>query len=206
MHSQLKITPDLIPHKNFHKGKWLLPIKRPNWYYFKKGKNKNTISNTSFLHSIDKPLKELVKFLHKKGIKTTPSCAGHHISEKNFEKIYTSLKKDKKDIRKNGLLFKDCETGKIYIYKNKNYILPWTKKKFLSNVMNYQKQGVIGLKLKNKKWKEEILNLNIPNVKIKERDFILLFFVNNKSGNNSDKWKKITKKVKRIIKEKLNNP
>ena len=147
----MKITPNFIPHDQFHKGSWLLPIDRPNWYYFKKQKNGNTISNNDFTTSVDGPLRELVKYLHKRGIKTTPSCSGHHIHEKNFEKIYSSLKEDKRDIRNEGLVLKDCETGKIYIYMNKNYLLPWSKKIFLKIVMLYQKEGVIGIKLRNKK-------------------------------------------------------
>lgn len=195
----MKITPDFIPHNKFHTGSWLLPIKRPNWYYFTEQKNRNTISNKDFPQSVDGPLKELVKYLHKRGIKTTPSCSGHHINEKNFEKIYDSLKEDKKEIRNNGLVLDDCETGKIYIYKNKNYLLPWSKKMFLKMVMLYQKEGVIGIKLRNKKLRKEVLKIKIPQVKIKEKDSILFIFTKDKNGNNLSKWKKITKKVKQIL-------
>ncbi len=195
----MKITPDFIPHHKFHKGSWLLPIKRPNWYYFKEQKNKNIITNRDFSQSVDGPLKELVKYLHKKGIKTTPSCAGHHIHEKNFEKIYDSLKEDKRDISHNGLVLEDCESGKIYIYKNKNYQLPWSKKIFLKEVMLYQQEGVIGIKLRNKKLKKEVLKIKIPKVKIREKDSVLFIFTKDKNGNNLSKWKEITKKVKHIL-------
>ena len=195
----MKITPNFIPHDQFHKGSWLLPIDRPNWYYFKKQKNGNTISNNDFTTSVDGPLRELVKYLHKRGIKTTPSCSGHHIHEKNFEKIYSSLKEDKRDIRNEGLVLKDCETGKIYIYMNKNYLLPWSKKIFLKIVMLYQKEGVIGIKLRNKKLSQEVLKINMPQVKIKEKNSILFIFTKDKNGNNLSRWKKITKKVKQIL-------
>jgi len=195
----VKITPDFIPHSKFHKGRWLLPLKRPLWYYFKREKNNNLISHKNFLQSVDRPLKELVKYLHRKGIKTTPSCAGHHISENNFEKIYASLKEDKKEIGNKGLVLEDCETGKIYIYKNKKYHLPWSKRKFINQVVNYQRIGVIGIKLRNKKLKKKVLKLNIPQVKIQEKDAVLLIYVNDKNGNNLTKWKEITKRVKHII-------
>ncbi|MCE9540415.1 MAG: hypothetical protein K8R85_14540 [Bacteroidetes bacterium] len=200
----MKITPDFIPHNKFHKGSWLLPIKRPNWYYFKEQKNRNIITNSDFSKNVDGPLKELVNYLHKKGIKTTPSCAGHHIHEKNFEKIYDSLKQDKKDICKNGLVLEDSESGKIYIYKNKKYQLPWSKKIFLKGVMLYQQKGVIGIKLRNKKLRKKILKLNISEVKIKEKDSILFIFTANKNGNNLSNWKKITKKVKYILRSSNN--
>jgi len=194
----MNISPDIIPHNKFHKGIWLLPVKRPSWYYFKKGKNKNLISNKDFLQSVDGPLIELVSYLHKKGIKTTPSCSGHHINEKNFEKIYDSLKEDKKEICNNGLVLEDCESGKIYIYKNKNYQLPWPKKIFLKTMLSYQKQGVIGIKL-NKKIRKKVLKVTIPQVKIQEKGSYLFIYANNKNGNNSKEWKKITKKVKHIL-------
>jgi hypothetical protein len=44
-------------------------------------------------------LKELVSFLQLSGYKTTPSCSGHHRSEKNFEKVYDDLERIKEDIR-----------------------------------------------------------------------------------------------------------
>lgn len=195
----MKITADFIPHNKFHKGCWLLPIKRPNWYYFKEQKNKKTITNKDFSKSVDGPLKELVKYLHKKGIKTTPSCAGHHINEKNFERIYDSLKEDKKDIRNNGLVLEDCENGKIYIYKNKKYQLPWSKNIFLKTVMLYQQKGVIGIRLRNKKLRKEVLKIKIPQIRIKEKNAVLFIFTKDKNGNNRSKWKKITKKVKQIL-------
>jgi hypothetical protein len=195
----MKITADFIPHTKFHKGSWLLPIKRPNWYYFKEQKRKNIISNKDFLQSVDGPLKELVEYLHKKGIKTTPSCAGHQINEKNFEKIYDSLKEDKKDICNNGLVLEDCESGKVYIYKNKKYQLPWSKKNYLKEVMEYQKEGVIGIKLRNKKLRKEVLKIKIPKVKIKKKNTVLLIFTKNNNGNNRSKWKRITKKIKQIL-------
>src|SRR5690242_20563429 len=107
----MKITPALIPHEHFHKGIWLQPVDLPCWYYFMKMKNENDIKNKDFLDSVDAPLKELVSFLHQRGLKTTPSCSGHHKSAKNFEKIYDVLEKDKEEIRNEGLELKDIETG-----------------------------------------------------------------------------------------------
>jgi hypothetical protein len=153
----MRITPALIPHTDFHKGTWLLPVQRAEWYYFLNKKSNNAITNKNFLKSVDKPLRSLVKWLHKKGIKTTASCAGHHISERNLEKIYSDLQMDRDEIRNGGLELKDIETGKLYRYRNANYHLPWSKEKFLDEVIPYQKTGVIGLRLGNrKKIKEEI--------------------------------------------------
>ena len=118
----MKISPDLVPHSEFHAGVWLQSIERPSWYYFKKKQNRNIITNKNFITSLDTPLRELVKLLHKKGIRTTPSCSGHHLRERNLEKIYQDLKTDRREIRSSGLRLKDVETGQISFYKDKTYV------------------------------------------------------------------------------------
>lgn len=197
---KIEITPDLIPHSEFHTGIWLLSAERPDWYYFMKKKNSNIVRNKSFIKSVDRPLRGLVKFLHKRGIKTTPSCSGHHISERNLEKIYEALEKDKDDIVRAGLLLKDVETGKEYFFQDRNYVLPWTKQEFIDSVSIYQQKGVIGLRLGNrKKLKDRILKLKIDNVTVEERDSIIFIFADGEhKGNNRRTWKKITKEIKSL--------
>jgi hypothetical protein len=80
----MKITPELIPHSEFHTGCWLQNANKPGWYYFMKRKNANVIINDLFIETVDEPLRELVTFLHSRNIKTTPSCSGHYISEIAF--------------------------------------------------------------------------------------------------------------------------
>ncbi len=197
----MKITPDFIPETEFHTGKWLLPIKRPSWYYFWKKRNPNIITNNLFLESVDEPLRELVKFLHKKGIRTTPSCAGHHKSERNFEKIFASLEEDKEDIKGNGFELTDVETGKHHLYKNKRYKLPWDKETFLEKAVNYQQDGVIGLKMGNrKKLKHKILELKIDGATISQKDGIVFIHTHEANGGDiKEIWKRITESVKNVF-------
>jgi hypothetical protein len=189
-----KITPEIIPHNQFHKGIWLLPVERPTWYYFMKKKNENNIKNENFIQSVDSPLRELVTFLHNKKIKTTPSCSGHSLSRKKFEKIYSNLEKDKKEVRQDGLKLKDIERGKIYLYKNASYTLPWRKKDFIREVRRNQKKGLIGMRLKNKEKKRQILNLNIPGIETKEKNDVIFI-----STNSNRKWGKVTQEIKKIF-------
>lgn len=199
----MKISPELIPHDQFYKGIWLLSVKRPEWYYFMELENKNEITNGHFMETVDEPLKELVSFLHSIGIKTTPSCAGHHKSEKNFKKIYDALEKDKDEIKKEGLQLKDIQSGEIYIYKNKTYDLPWNKKQFLSKVSKYQGNGVIGIRLDGDE-KIEFLKLSIPGVKIVEEKGIVFIYTDEKTTEEiNGKWKIITREIKNIFKTKL---
>ena len=195
------MTPDLIPHSEFHTGIWLLPVDRPVWYYFMKKRNENAVNARQFIKSVDKPLRRLVRFLHQRGIRTTPSCSGHHISERNLEKIYDSLEKDREDIRKGGLKLKDVETGKIYWFRNENYSLPWSREEFIEKVSVYQQKGVIGLRFgKFKRARAIVLNARIDGVTIEERDGIVFIFTNeDHKGDNKQTWKLITKMVKRAF-------
>jgi hypothetical protein len=194
------ITPEFIPHDSFHKGSWLISVLRPEWYYFQRRNNMNRISNPHFMKSVDGSLKPLVRFLHKNGFKTTPSCAGHHRGEKNYEQIYDALKEDEKEIRSTGLLLRDVETNKKTVFKDPTYKLPWNKRQFQTGAMKYQQTGVIGIRLgKRYKLREEILKINLPNVIIKEVDHITLLLTVNNKGYNQAIWNKITAVIKRII-------
>ncbi|MFN8286668.1 MAG: hypothetical protein U0V74_07950 [Chitinophagales bacterium] len=198
---QKRITPELIPHERFHKGAWLQPIERPEWYYFKAGKNSNAITHKRFISSVDKPIRKLVAWLHKRGIKTTPSCSGHHVSERNFEMVYTGLKKDMEAIKNGGLQLKDIETGKVFTYQNPNYKLPWTKSYFMRRAVVYQQRGVLGMHLgKHKQLRKELKKLQVPGAEVKEREGITFIYVKGDAGNNSDIWREVTRKVMKVLK------
>ncbi|MBA3704900.1 MAG: hypothetical protein H0W84_03065 [Bacteroidetes bacterium] len=165
--------------------------------------NSNDITNDYFMESVDASLKELINFLHSNGIKTTPSCAGHNENEKYFEKIFDTLEKDKEEIRNCGLQLKDIQSGEIYLFENKEYMLPWIKKDFLQNVSKYQKNGIIGIRLQGKE-KEDILRLQIPGVKIVEKDNILFIrTLENTTADINEKWKLITTEIKNVLKKQM---
>jgi hypothetical protein len=200
----MKISPDLIPHRQFHTGIWLQSANNPDWYYFSKKKTANTISNSEFIASVDEPLRELVQFLHSKGIKTTPSCSGHHISSRNFKAIYEELEKDRHAIRNGGLKIKDIESGKLFLYKDAKYELPWNEKEFIEQAGIYQQNGVLGIRTGNRKRiKEKLLQLEIPSVQVVDKKPVLLILT-SASGTDADirnTWKEVTRQVKAIIGE-----
>jgi len=197
----MKLSADLVPHSEFHSRVWFQSVERPSWYYFKKKQSRNIITNKNFISSLDKPLKELVKFLHKKGIKTTPSCSGHHLGGRNLEKIYEDLEEDSAAIRSGGLWLKDIETGRLFFFKDETYTLPWNKKTFLERLSEYQQKGVLGLRLGHrKKIGEQLLKLQVKHVRVEEKDGILFIFTNeNKESDINATWKMITRQVKKIL-------
>ena len=199
----MTITPDLIPHTEFHTGIWLLSTRRPEWYYFMKKKNVNHISAPAFIKTVDRPLRGLVKFLHKHGIKTTPSCSGHHIRERDLDTIYSALEKDRTEIINEVLRLKDVETGEIYFYRDKNYQLPWMRQEFIDRVSIYQQKGVIGLRLDHhEEEKARLLKLKISGITIEERDGIVFLFTDGENkGDNQHIWRRATRAVKKLLKE-----
>lgn len=200
----MEITPELIPHNEFHKGLWLLSQQHAGWYYFVRRKNPCKVTDKSFIESVDGPLRKLVQLLHQHHITTTPSCAGHHIGERNLEKIFDSLEKDKKEIRNGGLELKDVQTGKTFHYSDKNYKLPWGRKTFIKKLSSYQHHGILGLKLgRSKKIKERILDLKIKGSRISEEDGTLFIYVDGSKDHGNEKiWTEITRKIKEILETK----
>jgi hypothetical protein len=194
------ITPDLIPHSRFHTGAWLLPIERPDWYYFVRRRNTNTIANDRFLKSVDRPVRPLVRWLHERGIKTTPSCSGHHMAERSLEKIYEDLKRDGREIRNTGLRLMDIETGEIVLYRNPAYSLPWTRREFLRKAVVYQRRGVLGMRLASRKpILEQIRAARIPGVTLRDRDGVLFVFTDSDTGDNRRTWKRVTRRIKAVL-------
>jgi hypothetical protein len=195
------LTPALIPHSQFHSGSWFISVENPLWYYFKRQKNINHISNPDFMESVDRPLQKLVRFLHSEGVATTPSCSGHFRTIQNYQKVFNALEKDGEKIRHDGLLVKNIETGKNFFYKSKHYHLPWNRETFLEKVVNYQRHGVLGMRLGNRrKIKKNILELNIEGAKFKQKDGIVLIEVYQENlQKNISSWKEITSEIEEIF-------
>lgn len=205
---KLKITPALIPHEKFHTGTWLLPVKRMGWYYFMKKKASHTILNRSFLGTVDNPLQNLVSWLHRRGIKTTPSCAGHHLSRHRLEEIYDGLLLDRNEIRAGGLLLTDVETGQAIQFRDEHYRLPWTRREFIDEAFSYQKRGVLGLHLENfENAMQNILRLpewlrkrGINGVTMKSKGSWLFIFTTEATPKETkDVWKMITRRIKNAL-------
>jgi hypothetical protein len=196
-----QLSPELIPHSEFHTGIWLQPTEKNNWYYFSRKLNLNRIENKQFLSTVDAPLKELVSFLHSKNIRTTPSCSGHHNSERDLQNIYYSLENDRDEIVDYGLPLLEVESGERFFYRNMNYDLPWSKVEFVKQLREYQEKGVLGMRLDlEDPSQERILNLNIDGVSTGLKDSITFIYTGqNGQGYNEATWKKVTEEVKKII-------
>jgi len=202
-----KITPELIPHEEFHTGRWLLPVARPGWYYFQQRKSNHVVQNRNFLQSVDKPLRKLVRWMQNRGIRTTPSCAGHVLSPLELEKVYAGLELDAADIVSSGLELKDIETGELILYKDPNYTLPWSQQQFLNEVSEYQKKGVLGFKPARhnpdlyRLLKQYFRKANAGEIEIREKDSFLFIFTHAHTyGRIRQAWKSVTRGIQHLLK------
>lgn len=193
----MKLNVNLIPHEHFHKGVWLNNKSIP-WYFFHQtNRNYEIPKNQDFYKTLDKPLKMVTKLLHNNGIPTTPSCSGHIKSENFYKDVYKSLKNAERKIRNDYMIFTDVENGKNYLYKNKNYKLPWSEEDFLKKIKEYQKIGVIGLVDDNEYFYD---NLSGGNYELIHDDGITILKLKSENPKGCDKnWESIYKEFIKLL-------
>lgn len=198
----MNISAGLIPHKEFHNGIWLRSGSESGWHYFLKKKNNNLITNKNFLKSVDAPLQELVRFLHKNGIKTTPSCSGHCYKKSDLNDIYRSIESEGDKIRRNGIELMDIESGKKIFYSDDEYTLPWNKKEFVDQLHDYQQNGIIGVRPgADKTFAKRLMEIDLPQIEVdRSGPVILLSTTGNGKNDNAAIWDKVTRELKKIVK------
>lgn len=197
------ITPDFIPHKNFHLGSWLIEKDNPSWYYFHPKRDlKNFNYSKNFYETLDKPLREVVKFLHQNNVDTTPSCAGHFYPKEIFRETYGSLKGNEKNIRGKGLILQNPETGEFFKYRNSDYVLPWDEETFVDRAMGHQTKGCLGLKPQDNKLSKHLTSKPISGFKTYfDRDNNIVIFVtdSNSVEEKNDKWNNFTNQIMKLL-------
>jgi len=180
-----KISPDFIPHENFHMYKWLAPkLGKNKWYYQQKSNGILTAStHRKFGETLDPLIKESVLEFNRRGIPTTPSCSGHFNDEEYYRVIYDGLEEELGEIRSSGILLVDPETGKEIFFKDPDYILPWTKESFTEKAREHGKIGVLGFHDPEMKYYNMLENGRIPHSQIMRDGDISIFIT---SPNNQD--------------------
>lgn len=191
----MTLRSDLIPHKEFHKGLWLLNQKSP-WFFFLETPRKYTIpQNKDFYKTVDDDLLKIVKLFHSKDIPTTPSCSGHIKDLRTYVDVFDSLLNIQKDIKKDGIYLKNPETNRKFYYKNPKYKISTSRDQFLHEIEDYQKKGVLGFQDDG-----QIFQKIADKVKSNHENGITMVFT---KGNTSDQiknnWKKIYKLINQFL-------
>jgi len=139
------LSASVIPTRRYPSRRWYYSNKDESWYYH--GPRKRVVPNLSpdFDKTVDPALQPLVDYLHLRRISTTPSCEGHFSSVEEFEPIWKKISSDSEVIRTRGLPVSDVETGEKFLFKNKDYRIPWENyESFWEEAGTSQSQGYIG--------------------------------------------------------------
>ena len=204
----LPITPELIPHEEFHTGRWLLAVERPTWYYFLHQKSLHEVHDRRFLQSVDTPLRELVQWLHNRGIPTTPSCAGHLFRREDLVRVFDNLVLDAAAIQSSGLVLKDVESGECLLHVDHDYQLPWNREQFLHALLPYQKKGVLGFRLTElpieliRRLKRYLSWFRSREIRVVEKGTLLLVLTNSETNEDIHRnWRIVTQCIQRALKQ-----
>lgn len=142
------VQPLPVPVSGYHRYRWAVPQRLHGglrWYYGLQLSQSHPGSLRVDPRSLDRPLRALVPRLHRAGIPTTPSCAGHWSasSRRDAAAVYRQLQQDAQWIRSYGLTLRCLESGQSYVYRDPDYCLPG----YSTFAATYDPPGVGGIGL-----------------------------------------------------------
>ena len=193
-----RISPEFVPHEEFHRYNWLRPKgKKSKWYYAKESDGIYQVpTGKDFVETVDEELKEVVQFLHEKGIPTTPSCAGHFLKTEDYDSIYEDLLDQCKAINTKGIEFIDPVSDEITYIEDSDYKLPWNRSSFIERGMGHGHMGILGIYDPKKQFVKKITENKPGCAQVIENDNLVLFMTNPKSEEElKEAWQVFTDSV-----------
>ena len=134
----------LVPHREWAVSRWFYAD--PIWYYYRRSTSHEICPGGRFYQLVDPELREVCRLLHEAGIGTTPSCQGHSYPRERFERIWNELKREEDPIRGDGLVVKDSESQKEFVFREPTYRVPWGSfDEFYKAAGTHQNLGYLGL-------------------------------------------------------------
>lgn len=195
------VSPDFVPHEDFHKYKWLLPKgKKSKWYYAKESNGIYQVPNAKdFLDTVDPEIREAVNRLHEMGMPTTPSCSGHFLNEGYYGQIHDDLIQECQTINTDGMEFIDPESGESHYVKDPGYKVPWNRSSFIERGMSHGHMGTIGVYDPSGKLVAKLSEQMPECAQIMEDGNLMLFVTNPKTEEEMmETWKSFTNSVKEL--------
>lgn len=187
------MTPNFIPHTKFHRASWYHEPGQCEWYWYTPRKSWKLDRSDSFYNSLDAPLHDIVKLLHKRGIYTTPSCAGHVQDSIFYENIWDTLNQQSKRIRSGGIQLVDPETKHSIQYNDPTYKLPWNKRKFVRIALQHGTIGCLGVYTKNQNIQ---LPDRIPGFITKQDGLFTIYLTKSDSQSEiAEKWNRFKQMI-----------
>ncbi len=135
---------EFVPLREFPRRRWFYAT--PLWYYHGSGPREKVQTDRNFYDLIDPLLREACYSLHRAGIDTTPSCQGHFYPLGYFKEVWGRLQGERQQIQHQGLPVRDCETGRVYLFREAEFRLPWDSfGDFYQAVASRQNEGYLGI-------------------------------------------------------------
>jgi hypothetical protein len=189
------VTPDFIPHSKFHRASWYHEPDRCEWYWCGLPRTKwHLDQDDDFYSTLDKPLIGVVKYLHDRGLATTPSCAGHIQDKSFYESRWDSLKSQEQRAKTSGIKLYNPETEHELSYKNPDYKLPWPRDKFVDIGMKHGKYGCLGIVAGKHKMP------NVPGFIIKKDGLFVIYITKSDTADEiTDKWNRFENMMRNKI-------
>jgi len=176
-----------------------------NWWYHKeRGTGTQGITPSWLLKNVDPEISGIIKLFLEYKIPTTPSSSGRVMSRDRITKVWESLLKDSWEIKKNGLILTNCETGNQFNFKDPDWRLPFSMDELYWKCQEVP-VGYVGFVVP-KQEKNAFLSLNdkLPNFTRVESirevapnvEFLQLLNENNLKGPS---WKKVESILRRLL-------
>jgi len=138
------LSADLLPHRQWAVSKWFYANRL--WYYHRPGTDEEIIASPRFYQLVDPELRDLCHLLNEAGLRTMPSCQGHSYPRERFENIWRELERELPQITGEGLIVRDCETDREFLFRDPGYRLPWEEfEDFYHAAGEHQGVGYIGI-------------------------------------------------------------
>mgnify|MGYP006266981551 CR=1 FL=1 len=185
------IYPNFLSVEQFHRVVWVQVDNGPWWYYTPQEVVYTLQTSKKFFDSVDKDIRNLVKFLHGRGYITTPSCAGHLRKPSHYAKVYSQLVKDQEKIRTEGVKITNVNQEVIQpSYQDSGYYIPWpSKEKFIKEALEEQTKGILGIIDPDKKIYKAAKANNITCVR--DNNITLLMEYSREMSRKKEGWDRI---------------
>jgi len=144
----MKIVGSLVPPIHFRRFRWVVPVDVPHpsrWHYGVPLPVMHQGGNNVDPETIDAPLRDLVGGLHRMGLRTTPSCAGHFgVDGDRVVQAAKDMANEERWIRRIGLRVKDIESGDEDVVQDPSWRAPDVKS-LTRDALRWEGVGYLGV-------------------------------------------------------------
>ena len=117
------LLPYYLPPGKFSGVRWFEATGgKHRWFYHKpQGSTPRGVEAEALVTTVDAELVDLVRYIHRNGGTTGPSCAGHVVTPMHHRKVQAAMRNHARKVRSSGLRVRDVETGKEALWRDTDY-------------------------------------------------------------------------------------